>query len=222
MKIQILFTSLALITSITSGQIEVSVATDKSTYQYAESVEIFVIAHNPTSDTLTLSWPDHCQFDYLIDGEPNVDCITIPSQLVLAPDSSHTWSTVHSDPLTPGDHIIIGYVINYGEPDTTVITVESLTVDPGFAVPTQFELKPNYPNPFNPTTTVEFTMPMSELVTLRVYDVKGREVETLVDQRLDRGIYSVVWNGSSFPSGIYFIRMVSGSTTQTRKMILLK
>jgi len=88
--------------------------------------------------------------------------------------------------------------------------------------PHSFQLLRNYPNPFNPITTIDFTLPISGFVTLRVYDLMGREIETLVDRRLSSGMHSVTWNGSAYPSGVYFIRMVSGKITRTQKMLLLK
>ena len=188
-----------------------------------DSVAIFVVAYNPTSDTITLSWPDHCQFDYLIDGEPNVDCITIPSQLVLPPDSSHTWSAIHKDPLTPGEHVIIGYVVNYGEPDTTVITVESLAIESGFPVPTHFQLKPNYPNPFNSTTSIRYSIPRSSFVSLKVYSILGKEVKTLVNEYQEPNTYVISFNASDLAAGVYFYQLRLGSEyTETRKMVLVK
>ncbi len=88
--------------------------------------------------------------------------------------------------------------------------------------PNSFRLLQIFPNPFNPITNIEFTLPTSGLVTLRVYDLMGDEVKTLVDQRLNRGTHSVVWNGSNFPSGVYFVKMVNGRFTQTQKVLLLK
>lgn len=125
MKINILFTGIAFITSIVSAQIEVTVATDKSTYQYGDSVEIFVVAYNPTSEPITLSWPDHCQFDYLIDGEPHITCIQVPSELTIESQSYHTWEWTDTEPLETGEHEIVGLVVNYGEPDTTYIYVQN-------------------------------------------------------------------------------------------------
>ena len=88
--------------------------------------------------------------------------------------------------------------------------------------PNSFHLLQIFPNPFNPITNIEFTLPTSGLVTLRVYDLMGDEVETLVDQRLNRGTHSVMWNGGNLPSGVYFIRMVNGRFTQTQKALLIK
>ncbi|MFQ3607894.1 MAG: 5'-nucleotidase C-terminal domain-containing protein [Chloroherpetonaceae bacterium] len=88
--------------------------------------------------------------------------------------------------------------------------------------PTTFELAQNYPNPFNPATTINYQLPTSALVTLKVYDVVGREVATLVNARQEAGRYDVRFNGSSLSSGVYFYRLQAGSFVETKKMMLVK
>ena len=93
-------------------------------------------------------------------------------------------------------------------------------------LPLQYSLSQNYPNPFNPSTTINFSIPAVEtsrwVVSLKVYDISGREVATLVDQQLTPGTYSVEWNASNHPSGVYFYKLSSADFTQTNKMILIK
>ena len=124
--------------------------------------------------------------------------------------------------------IIDGIV--YG--DTTVVSVEDENPD----LPTEFSLSQNYPNPFNPTTKITFTIPQADnplpggarggLVTLKVYDVLGNEIATLVNIELSAGEYEVEFNTSNIKhhpsSGIYFYQLKSGNFVQTKKMILLK
>lgn len=83
-------------------------------------------------------------------------------------------------------------------------------------------LASNYPNPFNPSTTINYEVPSSMFVTLKVYDVLGREVETLVNEVKSAGKYSVTFDGSKLSSGVYFYRMNAGSYTSTKKAILMK
>ncbi|HEX2786908.1 MAG TPA: YCF48-related protein [Ignavibacteria bacterium] len=85
-----------------------------------------------------------------------------------------------------------------------------------------FELKQNYPNPFNPSTTIEFSVPNSDFYTLKIYDMNGKEVATLVNENLNSGSYNVEWNGLNNSSGIYFYKLVSGSFTAVKKMLMLK
>ncbi len=88
--------------------------------------------------------------------------------------------------------------------------------------PASFRLYQNYPNPFNPTTVIGFDVPSSGFVSLKIYDVLGREVRTLVDKVEEPGSYSVSFDASSLPSGVYFYRLVAGNQTKVRKMLLVK
>ncbi len=99
-------------------------------------------------------------------------------------------------------------------------------------VPTKFELSQNYPNPFNPSTKIRFTIPASSLnpfskgegtfVSLKVYDVLGNEVATLVNEEKPAGVYEVTFDAAQLSSGIYFYRLTAGSFTETKKMTILK
>ena len=88
--------------------------------------------------------------------------------------------------------------------------------------PEQFSLYPNYPNPFNPTTTIQYKIPKFSEVTLTIYDLLGREIATLVNKTQTPGEYSAIWNGQGHPSGIYFCRLNAGDFMETRKLVLQK
>lgn len=90
------------------------------------------------------------------------------------------------------------------------------------ARPTKFELAQNYPNPFNPTTMIGYALPVATEVSLKVYDMLGREVTTLVSGRQAVGQYQVPFNASGLASGIYFYRLQAGSFAETKKMMLVK
>ena len=85
-----------------------------------------------------------------------------------------------------------------------------------------YNLSQNYPNPFNPTTTFSFSIPRSENVSLKFYDILGNELETYINGNLNAGSYSVEFDGSKYSSGIYFYKLTSGSFTETKKMNLIK
>ncbi|MCH7852484.1 MAG: T9SS type A sorting domain-containing protein [Candidatus Marinimicrobia bacterium] len=94
-------------------------------------------------------------------------------------------------------------------------------------LPGEFALRQNYPNPFNPSTTVRFDLPLATSVRLAVYDLLGREVLRLVDGHLEAGYHQRVWigrdrDGREVPTGIYFVRLVTGEFSAVRKMILMK
>lgn len=88
--------------------------------------------------------------------------------------------------------------------------------------PGKFELRQNYPNPFNPTTTISFTLPSKSFVSLKVFDVLGREISTLVSEEMPAGTYTRQWKAGRLASGVYFYRLQTGSFTETKKLVLLR
>jgi hypothetical protein len=114
---------------------------------------------------------------------------------------------------------LVGCKINgvtYG--DTLLTGIENVSTE----VPSSYSLGQNYPNPFNPMCNVQFTMCNAGNVKLVVYDIQGREVLTLVNDKLSAGTYEVKFDGSGLTSGVYFYRMVSEGFTETKKMLLIK
>ena len=95
-------------------------------------------------------------------------------------------------------------------------------VEPPIISLRSFILEQNYPNPFNPTTNFRFTIAHSEFVSLKVFDLLGREVTTIVNEPLSPGVYLRQWNASNLSSGIYFYRLQAGSFTETKKLVLLR
>ena len=89
-------------------------------------------------------------------------------------------------------------------------------------IPSNFYLAQNYPNPFNPTTTIKFSIPRSSFVSIKVYDILGRAIESIVNEEKSPGIYTVKFDGSTLTSGIYFYQLKAGNYTETKKFILIK
>jgi hypothetical protein len=89
-------------------------------------------------------------------------------------------------------------------------------------IPTNFSLAQNYPNPFNPATTIEFSLSIQSAVTLKVYDILGKEVATLVNDNLQSGTYKINFNGNNLSSGVYFYKIQAGNFEQTKKLLLMK
>ncbi|MBK8381092.1 MAG: T9SS type A sorting domain-containing protein [Ignavibacteria bacterium] len=83
-------------------------------------------------------------------------------------------------------------------------------------------LSNNYPNPFNPVTVINYQIPYSDIVTLKVYDVSGKEVASLVNEMKNAGMHSVTFNASGLTSGFYFYKLSSNGVEQAKKMTLLK
>jgi hypothetical protein len=86
----------------------------------------------------------------------------------------------------------------------------------------EFELQQNYPNPFNPTTNIQYAISSRQFVKLTVYDLLGREIETLVNEEKTAGTYEVTWYAGGLPSGVYFYQLRAGEFIETKKMLLLK
>ncbi len=89
-------------------------------------------------------------------------------------------------------------------------------------VPTDFSLSQNYPNPFNPITMINYQLPVTSDVNLRIYNQLGQKVATLVKKRQGAGNYQVAWDSSRFSSGIYYYRIEAGEFQDVKKMILLR
>jgi hypothetical protein len=89
-------------------------------------------------------------------------------------------------------------------------------------IPSSYSLQQNYPNPFNPATNIKFAIPKNEFVKITVFDMLGKEIETLVNEQLAPGTYETNWNASNYPSGVYFYKLSAGDFSETKKMLLLK
>ena len=100
--------------------------------------------------------------------------------------------------------------------------VNTVSVENENNSPSDFVLYQNYPNPFNPATIIKYNIPYSTNVTIRVYDVIGKEIATLVNESKSAGNYEVVFNADNLSSGIYFYKLIAGNVVQTKKMILLR
>jgi len=106
----------------------------------------------------------------------------------------------------------------FNSPLSGLIAVEDVTQE----IPSQYHLEQNYPNPFNPSTKIQFSVVSYQLTVLKIYDLLGREVATLVNEELSPGSYEVTWDATGFPSGVYFYRLSAGELMETKRLILLR
>ncbi len=173
-----------------------------------------------------------------IGGEPNPPLYTdgerlhgISLRFVITADAEPQFVTVDTtcDPrngsiefgdtlgvITFVPTVVSGY-LRYGE----------VGIDDVQPLPTEFALKSNYPNPFNPYTKIDFDLPNPELVNIKIYNILGQNVRTLISDYKEAGYHSVVWDGLNntgriCPSGVYFYRMTAGDFSETKKMMLIR
>jgi hypothetical protein len=135
--------------------------------------------------------------------------------------------------IQPGDSVTVDYALIYASSADSLFAYAAMaqqrhdsvltSVEPvAGEMPGGFALSQNYPNPFNPSTQIRFDVPSESFVSLKVYDLLGREVATLVNQDLRAGTYSVAFNGEGLPSGTYIAAMSAAGHRATRKMLLMK
>jgi hypothetical protein len=138
----------------------------------------------------------------------------VPGQQMLDLIKGNIYINVHSSLFTGGE---IRGTLRLGSGVPTAVRNEN-----SGTVPDEFSLAQNYPNPFNPSTTIKYRIDGKVQVTLKVFDLLGREVATLVNEEQPAGEHRAVFNASRFSSGIYFYQLHSGGRTLTNKMMLLK
>ena len=159
------------------------------------------------------------------------DCATIKYD----PDGNEKWIQRYNGPannfdgaqaiLTDNNGNVYVTGMTWGNQNdfVTIKYSQQTGVNPiGGSIPTQFSLKQNYPNPFNPVTKINYDIPDGNFVSLKVYDVVGNEVETLVNERQHAGSYSVTFNAANSTSGVYFYKLVTEGFSETKKMLLVK
>jgi photosystem II stability/assembly factor-like uncharacterized protein len=146
-------------------------------------------------------------------------------KIIKSTDGGNTWL----DETTPKSNLRGIYFLNtnlgYAVGDSGVILKYSIATsakEPPQNIPARFSLDQNYPNPFNPSTVISYQLPTNSFVTLEVYDVLAREVNTLVNEHQRAGSHSVTFNASGLPSGVYFYRLEAGTYHDTKKLLLLK
>jgi hypothetical protein len=157
--------------------------------------------------------------DLLIAGTEN-------SGAYLSDDKGVNWTSFNSE--MPADTRIWSLAINN---DGIFAATSSgiwftsypnkVGIEGEISAPSTFTLKQNYPNPFNQSTTISFSIPSKSFVSLKIYDLQGREVTTIFSEEIPAGQYTRKWNAANTSSGIYFYRLQAGSYTETKKLILL-
>jgi hypothetical protein len=146
---------------------------------------------------------------------------------VFSSDYGSTWNTSNLNSFSnlsclsidPNGFLFIGGLDGIQKSKISTLTgIQKLSAE----IPIVYSLAQNYPNPFNPMTTISFSLPSKSFVSLKVFDVIGREVAMLMSQEKPAGTYNVTFDASKLPSGVYFYRLTIGDFTQVKKMLLVK
>ena len=163
-------------------------------------------------------------------NDPNITNITPselsfgnigPQQNVTSNDSVQFHTQNDPDSVKIAVLIKSGNYPYWGDSDTLYIVISGIE-DQIANVPTKYSLGQNYPNPFNPITTIEFDLLKTSEVTLKVFNILGEELVTLVSDKLSAGSYSYEWNALGLASGVYLYRLKAGDYVETRKMVLMR
>ncbi|MEJ2195365.1 MAG: T9SS type A sorting domain-containing protein [Ignavibacteriaceae bacterium] len=142
-------------------------------------------------------------------------------EIILSDNSSHRIVPDWTDLQIVSIYIDLG---NDGTIDDTLYLSNTVDVEDqgSLYIPEEYRLEQNYPNPFNPTTTIRYSIRTAGVVTLKVYNLIGEEIATLVNEEKSAGNYDINFDATLLPSGIYFYKLQAGSFTETKKMILIK
>jgi hypothetical protein len=142
----------------------------------------------------------------------------------LARTTDLTFTDTNVTVGTPAKYSVTSFDVNSNQSAAATVTHTLTGVEdrPANAIPTEYALDNNYPNPFNPQTTIEFALPAQGHVKLVILNSVGQEIETLVDRSIEPGYHQAVWNADRYTSGIYFYRLTANNFTQLKKMVLVK
>ncbi len=213
-------------------QIDFYIETDETYYTYGQDIFITFNLHNTSPDTVIVTFPNSFPFNYYIDDEifSPYSCPVI-FNIPISPDSTLSTCCVHSDNVNIGNHLLIGEFLGYQFSWFTnpiLIIVEQVSVVNHELQQIGCKLS-NYPNPFNPSTTISFSVTQnSGFVTLDIYNIKGQKVKSFpINQFTNSPVHQIIWDGKDYnnkqvSSGIYFYKLQTVDFQQVKKMMLIK
>lgn len=193
-------------------------------------VELSSFTANTVGEKVSLNWKTETEVNnYGFEIERSVSS----SQSSVDSQSQNTWEKIgfiqgHGNSNSQKDYSftdenpsdgIVNYRLKQIDNDGKIVYSQEIEVE---IIPLEVALYQNFPNPFNPTTAISYQLSAVSNVMLKVYDVLGKEVATLVNEKQNAGVYKIAFDGSKYPSGVYFYRITTGDFVQTKKLLLLK
>jgi hypothetical protein len=188
-----------------------------------------VQAYNSTGEVRLAQWSDTDSTLTTLEGivpfppdyetSLKMDFITYNGNTDDPLGNSKDWSSIGKD--TWDSHQLM-FASALTEDQMAFLAFPITAVEQLDELPTDYKLEQNYPNPFNPSTTIKYSLPQNSRVQLRIYDILGNLVETLVDDNQNAGVYTVDFDGSNLSSGVYFYQLITPQFKQTKKLILMK
>ncbi len=183
-----------------------------------DTTSLPLIIHNTgTSDLIIYDiytgQPDVFSTDWIVDDSLIAPGSILEIEVYFYPDDSVTF--VDDLFIENNDELVLVYLEGDGMPPSGVEVHSEVA-------PLHFVLYQPYPNPFNPSTTISYQVPITGNVSISIYNLLGQKITTIADHQATPGSYSTIWNAGDLPSGIYFCKMEAGNFTQTKKLLLLK
>ena len=218
---------------------------------HSQTDSIYVTVHNDTATIWHTQTERNCASKFRMDIHLNNFHILLMEMDTIGPIANcicYFDLSAKIGPLSSGNYSVdvLGSDVMYGDTiflGSATFTVPGIYTNPGLSllgqsqsecyhintippsqetIPTEFEVFPIYPNPFNPKTSIQFQVPVQDLIEIAIYNLTGEKIETIFRKTVSPGEYLVSWDATNLPSGIYFILVKSGNTINTQKAILLK
>ena len=206
--------------------------TDKTIYNYGEKIIITIRAINTTQLNYTLVLPSSCEpypyidtLNYLVIFE--MGCAAALAPYTIFPNDTVEWTREYPHYFNPTKYLSIGKHKIFGYFKSTIPTSDTIEIEvistPNSVKESQtvdgYSLFNNYPNPFNPATTISFNLQQQSYVTLIISDVLGKKIEVLIDRPVSSGLHKVKWEPNRLSSGVYFCTLIVNGKRDVRKLI---
>ena len=183
------------------------------THAHEHMTEFSVARVGGPRDGELLYWTNDWAHPPILEFDPPLTMIAGDSIKLTATYNNRTPNWISFGPLSSDEMMFVFY---------TYFTGQITSVEDNESAPVTFALEQNYPNPFNPSTSIQYSVGSNQFVTLKVYDILGKEVVTLVHENKSAGSHHVTFDASKIPNGLYFYRLTTASFSQTKKMLVVK